>query len=52
VSISLSEEERKKVEEAIKQGKIVVIVYESDAIKAFDVNPKDRVVIIVRKGTR
>jgi hypothetical protein len=52
VSVGLSEEERKRIEEAIMQGKIVVVVYESDAIKAFDVNPKDRVVIIVRKGTR
>jgi predicted pyridoxine 5'-phosphate oxidase superfamily flavin-nucleotide-binding protein len=52
VSVGLSEEERKRIEEAIRQGKIVVIVYESDAIKAFDLNPKDRVVIIVRKGTR
>ena len=52
MSVSLSEEERKKVEEAIKQGKIVVVVYESDTIKSFDVGPKDRVVVIVRKGKR
>jgi len=52
VSVSLSEEERKKVEEAIKQGKIVVVVYESDAVKSFDVGPKDRVVVVVRRGKR
>ena len=52
MSVSLSEEERKKVEEAIKQGKIVVVVYESDAVKSFDVGPKDRVVVVVRRGNR
>jgi hypothetical protein len=52
MSINLSEEERKKIEEAIKQGKIVVVVYESDAIKSFDVNPKDRVMVIIRRGKR
>jgi hypothetical protein len=52
VSVNLSEEERKRVEEAVRQGKVVVVVYESDAIKSFDVNPKDRVVLIVRKDKR
>jgi hypothetical protein len=50
VSINLSEEEKKKIEEAVRQGKIVVIVYESDAVKSLDVNPKDKVVVIVRRG--
>jgi hypothetical protein len=49
-SINLTDEERKKIEEAIKQGKLVVVVYESDALKAFDVNPKDKVVLIVKRG--
>jgi hypothetical protein len=31
---------------------VVVIVYESEALKAFDINPKDKVVVIVRKGMR
>lgn len=52
MSVGLSEEERKRVEEAVKQGKVVVVVYESDAIKSFDVGPKDRVVVIVRRGRR
>lgn len=49
--VNLTDEERKKIEEAIKQGKLVVVVYESDAIRGFDVNPKDKVVFVVRRGT-
>jgi len=48
--VNLTDEERKKIEEAIKQGKLVVVVYESDALRAFDVNPKDKVVLVVKKG--
>ena len=49
---NLTDEEKKRIEEAVKQGKVVVVVYESEALKSFDINPKDRVVVIVRKGRR
>lgn len=51
-AVNLTDEERKRVEEAVKQGKVVVVVYESEAMKSFDINPKDRVVVIVRRGKR
>jgi hypothetical protein len=44
--LSLTEEERRKVEEAIRQGKLVFITRRSDA--KFRVEPSDRVVVIVR----
>jgi len=44
--INLTDEERKLVEEAIKQGKIVVITRRSDA--KISIGPKDKVVIIIK----
>jgi hypothetical protein len=45
--INLTEEERKKVEEAIKQGKLVIITRKSDV--KFRIEPSDRVVVIIRE---
>jgi len=45
--INLTEEERKKVEEAIKQGKLVIITRRSDV--KFRIEPSDKVVVIVRE---
>jgi hypothetical protein len=45
--LSLTEEERKRVEEAIKQGKLVVITRRSDV--KFRIEPSDRVVVIIRE---
>jgi len=45
--INLTEEERKKVEEAIKQGKLVIITRRSDV--KFRIEPSDRVVVIIRE---
>jgi hypothetical protein len=44
--VSLTDEERKLVEEAIKQGKIVVITRRSDA--KISIGPKDKVVVIIK----
>jgi hypothetical protein len=46
VVISLTEEERKKVEEAIKKGKLVFITRKSDV--KFSIEPRDKVEVIVR----
>jgi hypothetical protein len=45
--INLTEEEKKKVEEAIKQGKLVFITRRSDA--KFRIEPGDKVVVIIRE---
>jgi hypothetical protein len=45
--LNLTEEEKKKVEEAIKQGKLVIITRKSDV--KFKIEPSDRVVVIVRE---
>lgn len=44
--INLTDEEKKLVEEAIKQGKIVVITRRSNAKKS--IGPKDKVVVIIK----
>jgi hypothetical protein len=44
--ISLTDKEKKLVEEAIKQGKIVVITRRSDA--KISIDPKDKVVVIIK----
>jgi hypothetical protein len=45
--INLTEEERRKVEEAIKKGKLVIITRKSDV--KFRIEPSDRVVVIIRE---
>ena len=45
--INLTEEERRKIEEAIKQGKLVIITRKSDV--KFRIEPSDRVVVIIRE---
>jgi hypothetical protein len=45
--ISLTDEERKFVEEAIKQKKLVVVTRRSDA--KISIGPKDKVVVIVKE---
>lgn len=42
-----TEEERKLIEEALKQGKLVVLTGLSDA--KISVEPKEKVLVIVRK---
>jgi len=44
--ISLTDEERRLVEEAIKQGKLVVVTRRSDA--KISIGPKDKIVVIVK----
>lgn len=45
--INLTEEEKKRVEEAIKQGKLILITRKSDV--KFRIEPSDKVVVIVRE---
>jgi len=45
-AVDLSEEERKRVEEALKQGKLVFITRRSDV--RVSIEPRDRVVVMVR----
>jgi len=45
--IDLTEEEKKKVEEAIKKGKLVFITRKSDV--KFRIEPRDKVEVIVRE---
>jgi hypothetical protein len=45
--INLTEEEKKKVEEAIRQGKLVIITRKSDV--KFRIEPSDKVVVVVRE---
>jgi hypothetical protein len=48
-ALNLTEEERKRVEEAIKKGKIVMITADGDHVRSFRVEPRDRVELIIRK---
>jgi hypothetical protein len=45
--VDLTEEERKKVEDAIKKGKLVFITRRSDV--KFRIEPGDKVEVIVRE---
>jgi hypothetical protein len=45
-NISLTDDEKRLVEEAIKQGKLVVVTRRSDA--KISIGPKDKVVVIVK----
>jgi hypothetical protein len=45
--LNLTEEEKRKVEEAIKQGKLVFITRRSDV--KFRIEPSDRVVVLIRE---
>jgi hypothetical protein len=45
-AVSLTEDEKRLVEEAIKQGKLVIVTRRSDA--KISITPKDRVVVIVK----
>jgi hypothetical protein len=46
--LKLTEEERKRVEEAISKGKIVMITADGEHVRAFKVEPRDRVELIIR----
>jgi hypothetical protein len=47
--LKLTEEERKRVEEAIRKGKVVMITADGEHVRAFRVEPRDKVELIIRK---
>jgi hypothetical protein len=44
--VSLTDDEKRLVEEAIKQGKLVIVTRRNDA--KISIGPKDKVVVIVK----